>query len=283
MIDLKNTTFIIPVRIDSMDRIKNCMVSISYLLKNFNTRVIVKEVDDIKKFEYSVLPKIKNYVGARNMKKLDYVFEQSDDPVFYRMQIINEMLAMCTSDVVANYDADVLLSKTTIKEAVSKIVSGEADVVYPYGFPNYQIKLTLTEEEAERFIESRFDFSLLINNPRTLTGESSYAGHVQFFNRKVYVEGGMENENFKGSAPEDWERLHRFTVLGYNVTRIDHHVYHIEHFRGNNSYPNSIDGNPHYRRNVNLWSDLRSMSKDELRYYYDTQEYLKKYKEQIND
>ena len=41
-------------------------------------------------------------------------------------------------------------------------------------------------------------------------------GFCQFFNREVYIEGGLENENFVIFF-EDVERFYRFTTLGYSV------------------------------------------------------------------
>jgi hypothetical protein len=43
--DLSQATFIIPVRVESEDRMRNVITSISFLLSNFNTNVIIKEVD----------------------------------------------------------------------------------------------------------------------------------------------------------------------------------------------------------------------------------------------
>ena len=43
--DLSQATFIIPIRIESNDRLRNVITSICYLLKNFDTNIIVKEVD----------------------------------------------------------------------------------------------------------------------------------------------------------------------------------------------------------------------------------------------
>ena len=45
MIDLKDTTFIIPVKIESDDRLRNVITVCCFLLENFDTKVIVKEVD----------------------------------------------------------------------------------------------------------------------------------------------------------------------------------------------------------------------------------------------
>ena len=97
-------------------------------------------------------------------------------------------------------------------------------------------------------------------------------GGAIFWNKKVFVEGGMENENFVAYSPEDKERFYRFTTLGYNVGRIDNYVYHLEHARGHNSWIN----NPHMNNN-NLWDKIQKMNQNELKQYYSNQEYLKKY------
>ena len=79
------------------------------------------------------------------------------------------------------------------------------------------------------------------------------------------------------SSPDDKERLHRFTTLGYKVGRVENYVYHLEHSRGANSWPNSATGNPHMQSNQALWQYLEKLNADELRSYYNNQKYLKKY------
>ena len=58
MIDLKSCTFIIPVRIESEDRIRNIITVLCYLLDNFDAKVILKEVDQEPIFEEELLPQI---------------------------------------------------------------------------------------------------------------------------------------------------------------------------------------------------------------------------------
>ena len=43
--DLKDTTFILPVKIESDDRLRNVITVCCFLLENFDTNVILKEVD----------------------------------------------------------------------------------------------------------------------------------------------------------------------------------------------------------------------------------------------
>ena len=272
MIDLKSCTFIIPVRIESEDRIRNIITVLCYLLDNFDAKVILKEVDQEPIFEEELLPQITEYVGD-SIKNLTHVFEQSDDPVFYRMQILNEMIDMADTPVIANYDGDVLFKPETYVNSVKMIEDGY-DIVYPYGFGEYQKQVFADDELVSEFLSNDCDFSILDSKSKMY--DAQY-GHVQFLNRKSYIEAGMENENFRGSSPEDKERHYRFEKMGYKIGRIDDQVYHLEHSRGRNSWPHSIEGNPYMRENFGVWERIQQMTGEELKEYYSNQEYLKKY------
>ena len=272
MVDLSNATFIIPLRIESADRMRNIITLLCFLLGNFDTNVIVKEVDSEPVFEENVLPQIKEFIG--NDINLVHIFEKSDDPVFYRMHILNEMLAMSKTDVVINYDCDVLMPVETYVNAYESILNGVCDVVYPYGNGNFQKQVHVTDEIVSDFLNNDFDLSILDKSSQVSTSDF---GWVQFFNRSVYIEGGMENENFRGSSPEDKERFFRFTTLGYKVRRIDNWIYHLEHSRGANSWPESIRGNPYMAQNFEIWNHLQTLNKQKLKEYYSNQDYLKKY------
>ena len=272
MVDLSNATFIIPLRIESADRMRNIITLLCFLFGNFDTNVIIKEVDSEPVFEKNVLPQIKEFIGKDI--NLTHVFEKSDDPVFYRMHILNEMLAMSKTDVVINYDCDVLMPVKTYVNAYESILDGTYEVVYPYGNGSFQKQVHVTDEIVSDFLNNDFDLSILDKSSQVSTSDF---GWVQFFNRSVYIEGGMENENFRGSSPEDKERFFRFTTLEYKVGRIDNWIYHLEHSRGSNSWPDSIKGNPYMEQNFEVWNHLQTLNKQKLKEYYLNQQYLKKY------
>ena len=81
-IDLTRATFIIPIRIESQDRMRNVITILCFLLENFNTKIIVKEVDKTSIFEQSVLPRLEDFFD--DLSNLTHIFEESKDPVFYR-------------------------------------------------------------------------------------------------------------------------------------------------------------------------------------------------------
>lgn len=272
-IDLTRATFIIPIRIESQDRMRNVITILCFLLENFNTKIIVKEVDKTSIFEESVLPSLEDFF--EDLSNLTHIFEKSEDPVFYRMHILNEMLSQSKTDIVINYDCDVLLPIDSYVNAYQSIIKGESDLVYPFGNGNYQKQIFADDELVSEFLSNNFDFSILEKKSNNWTSDF---GWVQFFNRQVYVDGGMENENFRGSSPEDKERFFRFATLGYNVNRIDNYIYHLEHSRGQNSWPNSFQANPYMQDNISLWEKIQTMNKEQLKNYYSSQYYLKKYK-----
>ena len=153
---------------------------------------------------------------------------------------------------------------------------GEYDLVYPFGFGTqenqvkWQKKVFASDELVSDFLNQNFDFSIFENHSQK---DRAQWGHAQFFKRTSYIEGGMENENFKAWGPEDEEKHYRFPKLGYNIGRVIDWVYHLEHSRGDDSERTNI----YFHDNLKLMEDIRSLSEEELKNYYNTQEYLKKY------
>lgn len=265
--DLSNATFIIPIRLESNDRLRNVITSLCYILYNFKTNVIVHEVDSESVFEETALPQIKEFLDG-DTTGLNHVFEKSDSPAFHRQRVLNDMLMRSETKVVVNYDCDILLPRMSYKHAYDIINNGHADVIYPYGDGNWQKRIFADDEMVSNFLSNDFDFNILLKKSETYM--SKY-GFCQFFDRDIYIEGGMENENFVAYAPEDVERYHRFTILGYRVGRIPDWVYHLEHERTHNSWLN----NPHMKDNNDEWERIKEMNVYELREYITNQEYYK--------
>ncbi len=267
-INLKDATFIIPVRIESDDRLRNVITTLCFLMSNFDTNIIVHEVDSQSIFEKDALPQIEEYL-ENDISSLTHIFEQSDLPAFHRQRVLNDMLMMTTTSVVVNYDCDILLPIESYVSAYNLILSKECDVVYPYGYGDYQKQIFADDELVSDFLNHDFDFKILETKSKIFM---SQYGFVQFFNRQVYIDGGMENENFVAYAPEDVERFYRFATLGYNVSRVDSMVYHLEHKRTENSWIN----NPHMQTNNHEWEKIQKMKSEELKNYILNQNYYKK-------
>lgn len=266
-IDLSEATFIIPIRIESSDRLRNVITTTAFLLENFDTNIIIKEVDSESIFIRDVVPVLKDFFDVDS--HVYHIFEKNNEPLFHRQKVLNEMIAEAKTEIVVNYDCDVLLPLNSYHEAYHSILHHTHDVIYPYGQGMYQQQVKATDEIVSHFLQTgNFEYLEKHSNLHT----SDY-GWVQFFNRQVYIDGGMENENFKAYAPEDKERFYRFNTLDYNVGRISDVVYHLEHARGHNSW----FSNPYMQSNMDEWEKIQMMNKEQLKEYYSKQEYLKKY------
>ncbi len=269
-INLLEATFIIPVRIESPDRLRNVVTTTAFLMENFDTNIIIKEVDAEPVFQRDAIPLLEEILDFNIWEtNFNYIYEKSDDPLFHRQRILNEMIMEADTHIVVNYDADAILPKESYELAYKGIMDGIYDVVYPYGSGMFQKQVAATDVTVSQFLETGdYEFLNAVSKDHT-----SDFGWVQFFKRSSYIQGGMENENFKAYAPEDKERYYRFNMLGYSVGRIENYVYHLEHARGENSWFN----NPHMDNNMSEWGKIQGMSKDNLLKYYSEQEYLQKY------
>jgi predicted glycosyltransferase involved in capsule biosynthesis len=270
IIDLKDTTFIIPIMIDSQDRVDNLIINLNFLAKNFNTNIIIFELK--KPEDNTVDGIIKSLVKKR--LKITYLYEiiepssEESEVIFHRTKYLNIMLNMVKTEFVVNYDVDVLLEPSDYVLCINKL-KGDCDVIYPYFFGLSQ--RAVLSSGKEKLLES-FDLSLLTENDYTLN--TNRFGLAQFFKTSVYINGGMENEHFISYGPEDIERAHRFKVLDYNVEWVPIYIYHVEHSRGKNS---NFE-NPYYVSNDKLYKTLNGLSKKQLISYYDNIDYKKLYK-----
>jgi hypothetical protein len=242
-INLQNCTFLIPLKIESEDRKRNASLVLNYLLDNLNTNIHILEAGS------NIIPNIVD-ISQQNIKYLHVTLSENEP--FHKTKYLNILSKNLKTDVVACYDIDVILPLTTYELANKNIINGDFDIIYPYGEGMFQRKVTL-------------------NDPKNIFSESnifepakSIYGHCNFCNYKKYEEIGFENENFISYGPEDQEKLYRYLKLGYKVGRINDLIYHLEHSRGKDSNTNNV----YFNKNVELFKNIKQMSIDELKLYY---------------
>lgn len=267
MMDL---TFLIPTRIETEDRLRNIISSVSYLLKHIPAKVIVKEVSNQPIFQFKAIPEIKKYADTSN---LEYLYEESQEPLFCKSKVLNDLIVASSTKVVANYDADCILPIDSYYRAYSSINDDQVDVVYPYGCGVYQWKSEYNPEIYKKFVRT-LDISILDQN-KTLS--TSTIGWTQFVNRQKYIESYMMNENFISWGCEDDEFYYRMSILGNRIGRIDNYVYHLEHSRTHNSW----FSNPNFNNNYHLWNQIKTFDRNQLIRYYESQDYVKMRKSQL--
>jgi predicted glycosyltransferase involved in capsule biosynthesis len=250
--DLKDITFTIPVRIDSQDRINNINYILDYIFTNFDTNVIV--------FENG--PK---QVLQLEKENLTYQYTQGNGP-FHRTKYLNDMAKLAKTDYIANYDCDVIFPVKQILKAHSLLKDNKVDFVYPYDGLFVNITKHVLDNEITNF---NFDPVNLDPEKYQNFGRNSMGGAL-LWNKKAFIDGGMENEKFVSWGCEDWERFHRFTKLGYRVGRIKGPLYHISHSRTQDSN----ESNPFYQHNVVEFQKIDKMDATDLKEYMKTWPWL---------
>ena len=277
MTDLKNTTFIIPLKIDANDRKNNLYINLNYLNFHFKTNVIIYEQGH---FIYENEIEMREKFPNLNFK---FLFDlEKNNPVFHRTKYLNAMLDIVETPVVCNYDVDVIFDKEIYKKCENLISSNQLDMIYPYCRGFFQIEI-MKHVDIKSFLQKPFLLNILKDQEQTIEYFHEKPFHIKyaeygqavFFNTSVYKEAGGENENFISWGPEDQERHHRFKKLNYKTCWLSNFIYHFEHDRD----LNSGNLNPYLSTNNNLFETLKNMNKNELISYYKNQNYYKKYKD----
>ncbi len=253
--NLKNVTFLIPYSYDSIDRLENIKLAIDYLRYNFDTNIIV--------FEFSDTETLKE--DGFNLDCVLYKYIKKDNEYIHRTKMLNDMMKISNTDIIVNYDVDVLLELDDIKEAYSLINENKMDVVLPYKGRCLEISRNLITKIRETFNISTLDMSLTnCINPLSVGG-------ALFINKRKYIEIGAENEKFIGWGFEDNERINRIEKMGLRHTRTNGVLIHIEHWRG----INSVHHHKFISNNESEFNKVARMSKDQLKKYIKTWSWIK--------
>lgn len=255
MHDLSDVTFTIPVKIDQPDRAINLETVTTYLVENFNTNIIICEMDSYVKVREIVNPKV----------KYKHIFMKTQSKWFHRTRMLNYMANISETPIIVNYDADVILDVAQILKSVKSIRSKSIDMVFPYD-GNF---LNVPPDVKKQFTQS-LDYDVLTKNKsrcKNLRPSGDSVGGVIIWNKEIFNSIGGENENFISWGFEDSERFERAKKLGVKIGRIVNPLYHLFHKSSENSTTNA---HPFYRSNEKEFEKIKKMSKQDLQDYIST-------------
>lgn len=241
-------TFVIPVRVDSEERISNLRTVIEFLCK-FSCRIIVLEADSAARLD-----------GECYSLGVDYEFVEDTNRVFHRTRYLNQLIKRAETEVIGVWDTDVIVDYPQIAEAFSLIIRDGLTMAFPYDG-----RFVMLSEQLSDLYRRGFDFSYLKNlGLKSFLGRK-LCGGAYLVQKQRYLECGGENERFTGWGPEDSERWRRVQILGHKVKHIENgELYHLYHPRGANSDYQSQEDAMKLRQE---FIKICSMSKDELSKY----------------
>lgn len=219
--NLSDITFLIPIRLDSISRLENLILSINSLQKYFITNVKVLEAD-----------KHNNHILERQLNGVEYDFIQDQDWVYHRTKYQNILTNNIHTPYIAIWEADIIAQPNLIIQAMEALRHGYADVAFPYNG-----KVLNVSEIIRSFyiIEPNIDYLIKNSSRMNLLYEFDLVGGAIFINKEKYILAGKDNEKYYGWGNEDFERMIRWKALNYKIYRADGYLFHLWHTRGSNS------------------------------------------------
>lgn len=248
MVNLRDRlTIVLPVKIDSPDRLRNLKLNLEWLKKNVQcAAVIVAEAGATKQADMLA----KEYQAV-------YLYHHLEaDKLFNFSLLINKAVRLVDTPVVAKIDVDCFVDPDQLERAAHHLNHNNYDLIYPFDGRFINVPQTTIDS-----FEDGIDLGIVEKNS-TLIGNTSVGG-IQMFRTEAYWQYGAWNEMLEGWGHDDTEINSRFRKLGARVIQTQGPLYHLEHDRSDNQFygPNglAIDGN-----NKHICNVINSMTRDQL-------------------
>lgn len=251
MLDLTDVTFLIPLKIESDDRLNSIRVLLSYLLKHLNTNIIVCEQGEIDNSNKFINPA---------WSTVDYILHYDKNDLFHKTKLLNMMIKYSETPIIVSQDSDVFLFPHQYEDAANIIRQKIAYFCYPFNEPTHQV--------SQGFYR-RLSLVLDLKKARTKVESTGIApGGCFFMDRRKFIQCGAENENFVSWGPEDQERKCRILKLGYKIHNCAGKLFHLKHKRTHNSGDNHMM----FQSNELEYQKIKNMSKRQLIKYIEGEE-----------
>lgn len=225
--NLKDTTFLIYVQIDSEDRLTNLKLVLEHLTRYFETTIFLLEVD--------TSPKITNQLISKY--RIEYEFVKDDSDVFHTTKYRNYLVHRCRTSCFFICDTDIIIAPEAMVKSQEFLIDfpSEKILIYPYNGDFYNISMQCRDEYA---LTSDYEFLKRKENEHLLWFKYSTGG---IFGGKTMAFKGdkVDNEKIYGWGPDDKERYYRLKRKGFKIKRIDYPLYHLYHQRNSNSSPDN--------------------------------------------
>ena len=249
--DLTDTTFIIPIRVDTVVRLENLFLCIEHLLEGFQTHIVVLEA----------APYNNGIIQNMLKDRITYRFVKDKDPVYHKTKYVNQLAMDVKTDFIGIWDADVIVDHEQILDAIQHLRQNLCDIAYPYNgdFCDTSDLLRnhyLIHRDLEFLKTSRGKMQLLYD----AEGNGAVGGAI-FAKTDRYLLSGMDNEDFYGWGMEDGERQCRWLCLDFEIYRSKGCLFHLTHTRDPNWF---LSFKSHRRKALHDMNEIANYTKEEL-------------------
>ena len=250
--DLKDTTFVFVVRIDSIIRLENLLLALELLESNLDTHILVVEASY---YNNGILKRLLS-------NKVSYSFIEDKDPIFHRTKHLNAILKQLNTAIIGVWEADIIMESTQIMDAVYQLRVENCDFAFPYDGRCFD-----TSEILRRHYLLYKNIGFLKNNIYKMdllyssSSKGNAVGGAFLISVEKYKYSGLENECFYGWGAEDGERYYRWLILNYRMYRSQGVLFHLSHPRDQNGM---IRSDYHETKIMHEYFKIRNSTKEEL-------------------
>lgn len=257
--NFKNLAFVIPVRIDTEDRLFNLEVVLRFLTKFMPAAEVIIVEQDISS---KLLELLVDYPAIGHLFcKTDARFRKAD--------AVNMGVKATNRTYVCMYDADVLIHPDALIASLKAMSRWKWRIVVPFN----RIFIDVNGSYRTK-VASTLDFSEICRISKLCEVPTNHEISARFLNgglfithRETFLAVGGMNKKMISYGWEDTEIFKRFTKLGYHVLHIaEFNLIHLDHSRGQDSQPNEF-----FDANKNEYLKVCAMSKAELRKYAESE------------
>ncbi len=250
--DLSDTTFIIPVRVDSVVRLENLILTLELIHQNFITNVIVLESSYYNN----------GIISSVLKENVSYIFIEDKDPVFCKTKYLNIMARKVKTLITGIWDVDIIVDPKQILDSIEQIRLNKCDVSYPYEGDFYDtsdiLRMHYYVNRDIDYLNKNID---KMNKMYALEEVIGAVGGAIFIKTEKYIFSGIENEQFYGWGLEDGERHYRWLGFDYIIHRSKGCVFHLSHPRDSNGVFRS---KIHQIKATNEINEIVNYTKEEL-------------------
>lgn len=234
-------TAVMPVRLDSLDRLENLLEVTRYL----HERLCVPQILVV---ENDHQPKLVAHLSDRPY--IRYLFVQSDDRPWNKSRVINTALPWVTTRAMAIWDTDAVVSLGQLRMSVRGIVDEGRAAAIPF-----ESMYHVPRKYIQQVREGRLDYNRAVEDQifqiKRGGGQACFVVNTALFR---HARGA--NELFWGWGGEDDEMLIRMHKLFGGITQARGPLIHIAHQRTSTSFPDERYGrlNEGERQRIYDWS-----------------------------
>ena len=251
-LDLTDTTFIIPIRVDTVVRLENLLLCVDHLLERIQTHIVVLEA----------APYNNGIIQNLLKDRVTCLFVEDRDPVYHKTGYINQMARDVKTEFLGIWDVDVIVDHEQVLDAMHHLRQNLCDIAYPFDGDCYDTSDILrnhylVHRDLEFLKANRGKMQLMYN----VEGVIGAVGGAILVRTEKYRLSGMDNEAFYGWGLEDGERHYRWLSFDFTVYRSQEYIFHLTHTRDSAWLTSSKSHHSKSRHDIN---EIVNYTKEEL-------------------